>query len=114
MELDYVCGKGKGKKGKDKGGSVRTCYYCNKPGHLTKDCWQNPKGKGKNSHGNSSNKGKGDHKGKGKGSKGTKAQGKGKGQKSGKNHAMEGDEPECETFGRRRRMGRLPESRGLA
>ena len=59
MELDYVGGKGKGKKGKDKGGSVRTCYYCNKPGHLAKDCWQNPKGKGKNSHGNSSNKGKG-------------------------------------------------------
>ena len=96
MELDYVGGKGKGKKGKDKGGSVKTCYYCNKPGHLAKDCWQNPKGKGKNSHGNPSNKGKGDHKGKGKGSKGTKAQGKGKGQKSGKNHAMEGDEPECE------------------
>ena len=96
MELDYVGGKGKGKKGKDKGGSVRTCYYCNKPGHLAKDCWQNPKGKGKNSQGSSSNKGKGDHKGKGKGSKGTKAQGKGKGQKSGKNHAMEGDEPEGE------------------
>ena len=56
MELDYVGGKGKGKKGKDKGGSVRTCYYCNKPGHLAKDCWQNPKGKGKNSQGSSSNK----------------------------------------------------------
>ena len=40
-----VGGKGKGKKGKDKGGSVKTCYYCNKPGHLAKDCWQNPKGK---------------------------------------------------------------------
>ena len=96
MELDYVGGKGKGKKGKDKGGSVRTCYYCNKPGHLAKDCWQNPKGKGKNGQGSSSNKGKGDHKGRGKGSKGTKAQGKGKGQKSGKNQAMEGDEPEGE------------------
>ena len=47
MELDYVGGKGKGKKGKDKGGSVRTCYYCNKPGHLAKDCWQNPKGERK-------------------------------------------------------------------
>ena len=88
MELDYVGGKGKGKKGKDKGGSVKTCYYCNKPGHLAKDCWQNPKGKGKNSQGSSSNKSKGDPKGKGKGSKGAKAQGKGKGQnKSGKNHA---------------------------
>ena len=97
MELDYVGGKGKGKKGKDKGGSVKTCYYCNKAGHLAKDCWQNPKGKGKNSQGSSSNKSKGDPKGKGKGSKGANAQGKGKGQnKSGKNHAMEGDEPEGE------------------
>ena len=97
MELDYVGGKGKGKKGKDKGGSVKTCYYCNKAGHLAKDCWQNPKGKGKNSQGSSSNKSKGDPKGKGKGSKGAKAQGKGKGQnKSGKNRAMEGDEPEGE------------------
>ena len=59
MELDYVGGKGKGKKGKDKGGSAKTCYCCDKAGHLAKDCWQNPKGKGKNSQGSSSNKGKG-------------------------------------------------------
>ena len=59
MELDYVGGKGKGKKGKDKGGSAKTCYCCNKAGHLAKDCWQKPKGKGKNSQGSSSNKGKG-------------------------------------------------------
>ena len=99
MELDYVGGKGKGKKGKDKGGNVKYCYNCNKAGHLARDCWQPPKGKGKSSQGGSHNKGKGDSKGKGKGSKGTKAQGKGKGQnKSGKNHAMEGDEPEGEQF----------------
>ena len=60
---------------------------------------KNPKGKGKSNQGGSHSKGKGDSKGKGKGSKGTKAQGKGKGQnKSGKNHAMEGDEPEGEQF----------------
>ena len=99
MELDYVGGKGKGKKGKDKGGNVKYCYNCNKAGHLARDCWQNPKGKGKSNQGGSHSKGKGDSKGKGKGSKGTKAQGKGKGQnKSGKNHAMEGDEPEGEQF----------------
>ena len=93
MELGYVGGKGKGKKGKDKGGSVKTCYYCNKAGHLGKDCWH--KGKGKSNQGSSPNKNTGDHKGKGKGSIGAKAQGKGKGQnKSGKNHAMEGGEPE--------------------
>jgi len=60
MDLDYVGGKGKGKEGKDKGGSSRTCYYCNKPGHLAKDCWRNPKGKGKTGQGSSSNKGTGD------------------------------------------------------
>ena len=93
MELDYAGGKGKCKKGKDKGGSVKTCYYCIKPGHLAKDRWQNPKRKGKSNQGSC----KGDHRG--KGSKGAKAQRQAKGQnKSGKNHAMEGDEPEGEQF----------------
>ena len=46
MELDYVGGKGKGKKGKDKGGNVKYyCYKCNKAVHLARDCWQPPKGK---------------------------------------------------------------------
>ena len=39
--------RGKGKKGKDKGGSVRTCYYCNKPGHLAKGLLAEPKGERK-------------------------------------------------------------------
>ena len=35
-------GKGKGKgKGKDDGG-VFTCYYCGKPGHMSRDCPEQP------------------------------------------------------------------------
>ena len=34
MDLDYVQGKGKGKPNNTK----QLCYYCNKPGHLARDC----------------------------------------------------------------------------
>ena len=80
MDLDVVT-KGKGEKGKkgDKNGKgksggkgkkndreTRTCWYCNKTGHLERDCWSKPS---KGSSGSSS-------KGAAKGKKGGKSKSK--------------------------------------
>ena len=100
MDLDYVQGKGKGKPSNTK----PLCYYCNKPGHLARDCrlkqsessnaQKGSKGKSKSSKGSPKGSSKGTSKGKGKmGAKFSKGTSKGK---TGKNHAAEGEEPEAE------------------
>ena len=100
MDLDYVQGKGKGKPSNTK----QLCYYCNKPGHLARDCrlkqsessnaQKGSKGKSKSSKGSPKGSSKGTSKGKGKmGAKSSKGTSKGK---TGKNHAAEGEEPEAE------------------
>ena len=75
---------GKGQKGSDR--ETRTCWFCNKPGHLERDCWSKP-GKGSPSGGS---------KGATKGKKGGKN--KGKGQKKGEIKSMEETEPEEEVL----------------
>ena len=96
-------------KGKVKGKLSNTkqlCYYCNKPGHLARDCrlkqsessnaQKSSKGKSKNSKGSTKGSSKGTPKGKGKmGAKSSKGTWKGK---TGKSHAAEGEgeEPEAE------------------
>ena len=106
MDLDYVQGKGKGKTSNTK----QLCCYCNKPGHLARDCRlkqsessnaqkgskgsKGSKGKSKSSKGSPKGSSKGTSKGKGKmGAKSSKGTLKGK---TGKNHAAEGEEPEAE------------------
>ena len=100
MDLGYVQGKGNCKLSNTK----QICYYCNKPGHLARDCRlkqsessnaeKGSKGKSKNSKGSSKGSSKGTSKGKGKmGAKSSKGTSKGK---TGKNHAAEGEEPEAE------------------
>ena len=93
MDLDFVQGKGKGKPSNTK----PLCYYCNKPGHLARDCRLKQsessnaqKGsKGKSSKGSPKGSSKGTSKGKGKmGAKFSKGTSKGK---TGKNHAAEGE-----------------------
>ena len=106
MEIDYVGGKGKGSKDK-----CKVCFNCQKPGHISKDCWhktskgQPSSSSSKGSKGKSGKGSKGSDKGskgsgKGKNFKGSKSKGKGKG----KPYAMDGSmeeswgtgEPEAE------------------
>ena len=100
MDLDNVQGKGKGKSGNSK----QLCYYCNKPGHIARDCrlkqsessssQKGSKGKSEGAKGSSKGSCKGASKGNGKmGAKSSKSTSKGK---TGKNHAAEGEEPEAE------------------
>ena len=90
MDLDYVQGKGKGKPSNSK----QLCCYCNKPGHIAKDCrlkqsessssHKGSKGKPQGSKGPSKESSKGASKDKGKmGAKSSKGTSEGK---TGKNH----------------------------
>ena len=61
-------GAGQNKGNKNKGNKSKTCYYCDKPGHIEEDCWEKyPDRKPRNGKG-----GGGKGKGRGRDKKGDK------------------------------------------